>query len=264
MSSLHDQLCFPARPYSPDFSREVFETLVNLPNPFELLLYQPHLRSIFTPQLELFLSRPVPQRFFGYAVLLAAYGTIDSLRSFRLRRKVILGFRKETSTKANQGKGVYDDWFVVLDPGTGNHPGTVKEFQGNTEPAYRYDANTSATKKHLGKDVDGDGVIDLGRIPEGTYRFKKSTSTKYGNILAPVSKIRLERDTNHDGRFDQNDTVSPKLSANEYATDTFFHKGGRGGFTGSAGCQTLEPETFELFWAVLGSQSEFHYVLIRS
>ncbi len=120
-----------------------------------------------------------------------------------------------------------------------------------------------SSKKHLGQDVDGDGVIDLGRIPIGTYIFKKGTSKTYGNILMPTAPIRLERDSNHDGVFDAKDIVKKSLEKNQYASDTYFHKGGGKNFTGSAGCQTLVAHEFTKFWKSLGQQSTFHYVLIR-
>lgn len=201
-------------------------------------------------------------RFYLAAAYLIATASPDALRAFLRGQKVILGLRVETSSKANSGLGRYDDRFVVVKRNWPAYAGEAYEFMGNTEPAYKYDALNPNKSKTMGQDVDGDGVADLGRIPTGTHQFKKGFTAKRGNILIPTVPIQLERDSNHDGWFG-NDVVKAKLAANLDAGDTFFHKGGRGGFTGSAGCQTLEAGVFDKFWAALESQQEFYYVIVN-
>lgn len=201
-------------------------------------------------------------RFFLAAAYLLAAGSPDAIRAFLCGQKVILGLRVETSSKANGGLGRYDDRFVVVKRNWPANTGEAYEFVGNTEPAYKYDALNPDKSKTMGQDVDGDGIADLGRIPAGTHPFKKGYTAKRGDILIPTVPIQLERDSNHDGRFG-NDVVKTKLAANLYAGDTFFHKGGRGGFTGSAGCQTLEASVFNEFWAALDSQQFFYYVIVE-
>lgn len=200
-------------------------------------------------------------RFYLYCLYFLTHGSYKAVLDLIRGQRVILGLRKETSTKANKGKGLYDDLFVVLKRDWPHRSGWAYRFLGNTEPAWKYDAKNPLKSKTMGQDADGDGVEDLGRIPAGTHRFKKGYSAKRGNILIPTESIRLERDTNHDGWF-HNDKFNAKLEGRLYAGDTFFHKGGLGGFTGSAGCQTLEGPIFQKFWDTLGNQSVFYYVLV--
>ncbi|MGB9181697.1 MAG: hypothetical protein WCB68_20875 [Pyrinomonadaceae bacterium] len=201
------------------------------------------------------------QRFDLYSLYVMAYGTTGARINLSFGQSTILGLRMVTSTKANKGLGAFDDRFVVLWYDWARNQGEAYEFAGNTEPAWYYDAMNPNAKKIEGQDADGDNKADLGRIPVGTFEFRKDNHPKRGNILRPLEPIRLERDTNHDGWFG-NDQVDPKHSNNLYASDTFFHRGGRGGFTGSAGCQTLEGEVFDNFWKALGSQKKFYYVLL--
>lgn len=202
------------------------------------------------------------QRFYLAAAYVFSYATAEAVHAFMRGEKVILGLRVETSTKAHMGLGRYDDRFVIVQRQDQTFSGTAVEFPGNTEPAYKYDAKNPKKSAAFGKDVDGDGVVDLGRIPAGTHQFMKGHSAKRGNILRPYKTIRLERDSNHDGLYG-NDKVKIGLQNGLDAIDTLFHKGGRGGFTGSAGCQTLEAPVFERFWAATGSQKHFYYVIIK-
>ncbi len=174
-------------------------------------------------------------------------------------KRVILGLRVTTNSRTKKGAGSYDDRFVVLQ----NNGGvlTAKEFKGNTDPSSRYEHGYKHAAKAYGEDANEDGVKDLGRIPAGSYDFKKEYSGTYGNVLRPVAAITAERDINHDGNFDAND-VATKPSALSAGTSMLFHKGGNN-MTGSAGCQTMPPETFGKFWNALGPQKQFRYVLVK-
>jgi peptidoglycan hydrolase-like protein with peptidoglycan-binding domain len=172
-------------------------------------------------------------------------------------KRVILGLRVLTNTRANGGKGTYDDRIVVFWNGKdGKH---VEEFMANTEPSSRYEDKWGPKK--LGQDADDDGRLDLGRIPEGVHTYVKGSSTKYGNILRSAKAITAQRDTNHDGKFNGKDLITNKK--NLEVGDFLFHKGGNS-MTGSAGCQTMAPAVFEKFWKSLGSQQEFEYVLMEA
>ncbi|MDI3290295.1 peptidoglycan-binding domain-containing protein [Polyangium sp. 15x6] len=173
--------------------------------------------------------------------------------------RVILGLRVTTNTRTNAGGGVYDDRFVVLHNNGGVK--TAKEFQGNTDPSSRYEHRYEHARKAYGEDANNDGRKDLGRIPAGSYKFKKDQSSTYGNVLRPMSAIIAERDINHDGSFDATD-VATNAAALNAGTSMLFHKGGKN-ITGSAGCQTMPPTTFQAFWTALGSQRQFHYVLVK-
>jgi hypothetical protein len=179
--------------------------------------------------------------------------------------RVIVGLRVTTPTTASEGRGIYDDRFVVLQrTKTGE---SALEFAGNADPSGWYedagDGLTAAGRAAMGVDADGDGRVDLGRIPAGCYRYRKSQSKKFGDVLRSAEPIRAERDTNHDGVFDSNDWVDPAAADGRSVTDFLFHPGLEDR-TGSAGCQTMTPNVFTAFWQALGDQKEFWYVLLTA
>jgi len=149
----------------------------------------------------------------------------------------LLSMRTPTNTNANGRQGVYDDKTVMLwtDSRGGKH---VKEYRSNTEPSARYEGR-------MGEDVNGDGRRDLGRVRTGYYEFNTGTSTTLGNVLRPTRSMTVDRDTNHDGLFNDNASGSAGQSM-------LFHKGGNN-MTGSAGCQTMPPAEYNRFWKDLNS-----------
>jgi hypothetical protein len=177
--------------------------------------------------------------------------------------RVIVGLRVATPTTANEGRGIYDDRFVVLQRTKIDE--SAREFTGNTDPSGWYEdvggGLTATGRPAMGVDADRDGRLDLGRIPAGCYRYRKSQSKKFGDVLRSAEPIHAERDTNHDGVFDTSDRVDPALADGLYVTDFLFHPG-LDDRTGSAGCQTMTPNVFTAFWQALGDQEEFWYVLI--
>ena len=101
---------------------------------------------------------------------------------------VLLALRKETSTLANKGEGVYDDRIAVLNGRGGLRSARV--FLACTEPGAQYSPRAAhGTKggrvdpryadvkfrKSDGADVNKDGIADLGRLVEGTYVFREKT-----------------------------------------------------------------------------------------
>jgi predicted chitinase len=149
----------------------------------------------------------------------------------------ILSFRTQTSTKANAGQGRYDDTTVMLWKDAGGHK-HVRTYHSNTEPTSHYEGT-------YGQDANRDGRLDLGRIPAGTYDYARSYSSKLGNVLRPTSDFNVQRDTNHDGTFNDGAMTGGGGSM-------LFHAGGSS-FTGSAGCQTMAPADYQRFWNDLGS-----------
>lgn len=179
-------------------------------------------------------------------------------RDLEAGQRIILGLRVPTNTRVRKGKGVYDDRIVVMWVEADDE--RVREFEANTDPSARYEDGYEHGKKAYGNDANADGVKDLGRIPYGVYAYAKKHSDSYGNILRPKYKIIAERDTNHDGFFDSRDTVT-REKALSAGRSFLFHRGGKT-ITGSAGCQTLKPAVYRQFWESLGSQEDFHYVLV--
>ncbi|HVF51867.1 MAG TPA: peptidoglycan-binding protein, partial [Pyrinomonadaceae bacterium] len=211
------------------------------------------------------------QKYDLYANYVQRNGSAGAREDLAAGRRVILGLRVPTSTHANNGRGAYDDRFVVLWR-DGNGTKRVSEFRGNTEPAAYYEdtpANRRAGHNVTTINAGGDSRGDLGRIPAGSYTFSKEFRSGFGraqdragrNILKPTRDITAERDTNHDGMIDGRDPVSNRANLSSGRT-MYFHRGGRGDFTGSAGCQTLRQADFDAFWQSLGGQEEFKYVLV--
>jgi len=162
----------------------------------------------------------------------------------------IISLRTETSTKANGGQGVYDDKTAMLwtDKNGGKH---VKEYKSNTEPSSRYEGR-------YGEDVNRDGRLDLGRMRPGSYEFRTGSSSTLGNVLRPTKNMTVDRDTNHDGRFNDGASGSAGQSM-------LFHAGGNS-MTGSAGCQTMPPAEYARFWRDLnanGNPGNIGYTLIN-
>lgn len=192
-----------------------------------------------------------------------------ALKDLAAGKRVVLGLRKTTNTQANHGRGIYDDLFVVLwKDSTSQHAPT---FVGNTEPSAVYEHRIVPGTNHTyGGDANLDRVFDLGRIPDGVYTFKKDFKERFGkkqdgknNIFLPTKGMTVERDINHDGKFDEEDKALIKdKQAMDAGTSMYFHRGNSSNGTGSAGCQTMPQSTFDKFWQALGPQNEFQYVLI--
>ncbi|WP_152981244.1 XVIPCD domain-containing protein [Stenotrophomonas koreensis] len=228
---------------------------------------------------------PKVQQYDVYASILAIRGNAEAMGELAAGNRVLLGMRQDTHTALNRGQGAYDDRIVVLwRDATG--PDVAPFHRANTEPTAQYQAHAAARQEPFdrvihrsvdGMDVNADGLRDLGRLAEGSYRFAASTH-QFGNrsetrhfALRPTAESvtsspnGVQRDSNGDGWFDSADSngVQPLNS-------TFkFHRGGVEN-TDSAGCQTI-PRTYlgnnnyyeEYSEAVRGNaaQREILYVL---
>jgi hypothetical protein len=112
----------------------------------------------------------------------------------------------------------------------------------------------------MGVDANGDGRLDLGRLPEGYYEYKTGTSATLGKVLCPTASAMAERDTSHDGIFQPDE---PRASA---GTSMLFHVGKSTENTGSAGCQTMPPNEYTRFWTDLNSNGDpgvIGYTIVR-
>lgn len=164
--------------------------------------------------------------------------------------KNVLSVRTPTNTHANNNQGVYDDKTVMLwtDRNGTKH---VREYQSNTDPSARYEGR-------YGADANGDGRRDLGRLPTGYYEYQMGSSSTLGRVLRPTQNQMVERDTNHDGNFNDGARSSAGQSI-------LFHAGGNS-MTGSAGCQTMPPAEYNRFWADLtrdGGNGRIGYTLVN-
>ncbi len=164
----------------------------------------------------------------------------------------ILGLRCETNTTENDNQGAYDDKMIMLWLDEDGKKQIRYYESTNTEPSARYEGK-------YGVDADGDGKKDLGRMPVGYQEYTVGKSAKFGDVLRPTSDTHAERDTDHDGDFDDEEFASAGKSM-------IFHPGGNN-MTGSAGCQTLPPDEYDTFWEDLtqdGSPSLVGYTLMNT
>jgi N-acetylmuramoyl-L-alanine amidase/uncharacterized protein YgiM (DUF1202 family) len=171
----------------------------------------------------------------------------------------LISFRKETSTKANNWDGRYDDITAMIwQDSVGKH---YRQYISNTEPSSQYEdrSDRRADRPVMGVDANGDGQRDLGRLPEGYYEYQTGSSLNFGKILCPTASAMAERDTDHDGRFEPHE---PRASAGR---SMLFHAGGVTN-PRSAGCQTMNPTEYSKFWRDLnscGNPGTIGYTLVR-
>ncbi|MBX5480453.1 MAG: hypothetical protein IRZ16_01195 [Myxococcaceae bacterium] len=118
------------------------------------------------------------------------------------------------------------------------------------EPNRRWADDPSQATKPVGRLVGNE-----------TYHYKKSFKSSYGgNILAPDLRYgnpTVRRDANRDHRIDSKD----KVYRGDWGGQGYYFHRGASNDTYSAGCQTMDQGRFNSFWAALGGQSEFRYVL---
>jgi hypothetical protein len=229
------------------------------------------------PQLPFF----SPRLGYGYcASLVAERSSATARRALDRGMPLLLGLRKESSTLANQGRGVYDDLIAVLNGRGGQR--SARFFPACTEPGAQYSARAATTakgtradarysqvkfKKNEGADVDGDGIPELGRLVEGTYVFTEKTGGFLGNrAFKAMGDQTVERDTNGDGYFDRSD--AKRIDTKGAGRSLYIHRGGASNSadvnTWSAGCQTIPGNIYGDFLATIGSPASFCYVLINA
>jgi len=147
----------------------------------------------------------------------------------------MLAVRTETSTRANGGKGAYDDQMAMIWRDAQGVP-HVREYMGNTEPSGQYEGRQ-------GEDADRNGTLDQGRLRPGSYEFRDNGRFLGRRSMRMTGDAQVDRDTNHDGRF--NDGVVTRGGGS-----MLIHRGGENGNskgTWSAGCQTLPSREYDRF-----------------
>lgn len=145
--------------------------------------------------------------------------------------KNLVALRISTNTNTNEGKGAYDDRFILVwrDSAGVKH---AAEYPGNTEPSAFY-------RGKMGVDVDKDGRLDQGRLIPGYFEYVPDRTPQLGPILRPIRDSLVERDVNNDGLFND------KVTSGGGGT-MLIHTGGRSNVV-SAGCQTMPPDDFQRF-----------------
>ncbi|OZG74154.1 hypothetical protein BTA51_03795 [Hahella sp. CCB-MM4] len=219
------------------------------------------------------------QKFMVYASIVEVRGNQSAKDALADSESVILGLRSENDTMVNNGKGLYDDRLAVIAK-EGDGTVHVKEFtRVSTEPTAQYDGNQKnhtdlgRFRRAEGEDVTNDGVPELGRLSEGTTEMIKAShpnpssagGTKWA--LRPSSDAvtnganRVERDSNHDLKFDSSDTNGVTDLNNTFK----IHAGSRNN-TDSAGCTTIHGDDYKDFKDAAtrdANQDTWQYVLTK-
>ncbi len=231
------------------------------------------------------------QKYDVYASMVETRGNQNARDALGTQDSVLLGLRKETSTLASmdnngqRGTGVYDDQIAVLrkDANGGRH--WYMADRASTEPTAQYDRHAEPApgrertpyadvtwRRAEGEDVNGDRREDLGRLAEGTIEMSSTTHTNPRSagtnqafrpsteqLTAPRDADLVQRDSNGDGLFNQQDT-----NGVQDLNRTFkIHSGSRTN-TDSAGCQTIHPSDFSSFMDAARAnpaQTRWQYVL---
>lgn len=185
-----------------------------------------------------------------YSKYVMKHGDATAKKDLAAGKRVIVGLRVNTPfTSDRPYRGTYDDRLVVMWKDSSGKP-HVEEFRANTEPNRRWADDPSQATKPVGR-----------LVGNKTYHYKKSYKSSYGgNILSPDLRYgnpTVRRDTNHNHRIDGKDDV---FSGDWGGQAYYFHRGVTND-TYSAGCQTMDQARFNSFWAALGPQKEFSYVL---
>ena len=185
-----------------------------------------------------------------YSKYVAKHGDSRAKADLAAGRRVVVGLRVNTPfTSSAPSRGRYDDRIVVMWKDSSGKP-HVEEFSANTEPNRRWADDPSQSTKPVSR-----------LVGNKTYHYRKSFSANFGgNILAPDLSFgvpTVRRDTNRDHRIDSKDKV---FNGDWGGQGYYFHRGGTSD-TYSAGCQTMDQGRFNSFWAALGSQSSYSYVL---
>ena len=183
------------------------------------------------------------QKFDTYHAMLGGEGEADLAAG----KKVVLALRKDTALATNDKHGAYDDRVVVLwQDGSGKH---ATELRANTEPSGQYGE---------GGERASHGRSDLGRLKEGTYRFDPNGSFLGDASFRSERTETVERYQPKGGVYDEGAAkVTDKSGA---GTSLLIHRGGENN-TWSSGCQTMPPDAYDRFKALVGGQGSFAYVL---
>lgn len=234
------------------------------------------------------------QRYDVYASIVETRGSPSAREALdRNQERVILGLRQENNTAASMeydrdgdilpsqvdsGRGIYDDRIVVLWKDDAGNRHVFEANRANTEPTAQYDAHArgparpdnflevDTLRRAHGEHADRDGVLDLGRLAEGSIVMQHATHPANagrrahlqslgwegdeehsfrpttGEAAPPQNRDRVQRDSNADGWFTNAD-----INGLQELNQSFkIHQGSRTN-TDSAGCQTIHPDDYDGF-----------------
>ncbi len=195
------------------------------------------------------------QRYELYAAQVQQFGDAGAQADLAAGRRVILALRNDTDTRANRGLGAYDDRMVVLWRGADGTRHAV-ELSANTDPSGQYEDGGPYTRRAVGGNYGGDARGDQGRLADGTYVHTRGSFLGAQALLGGNDQV-TERDTNHNGRFDD----GVRTARGSYGMH--IHVGGRNN-TYSAGCLTLDPAEHARLFNALGGQNTVRTVVVNT
>lgn len=195
------------------------------------------------------------ERFDLYAAQVQQFGDAGAQADLAAGRRVILSLRVDTDTRSHQGRGQYDDRIVVLQQSADGRKQAV-ELRANTDPSGQYEDGGPFTRRAVGGNYGGDGRGDQGRLADGTYRFTRGTFLGATALMAGNDQV-TQRDTNHNGRFDDGVTTA------RGSYGMHIHIGGQEN-TYSAGCLTLPPDEHARLFEALGGQNNVRAVVVNT
>lgn len=227
------------------------------------------------------------QQFDVFAAIFWRYASQNARIYFKAGIVSLLSLRNESSTLAHNGEGSYDDILVVMRKI--GRSGMFTIFPICTEPGAQYSQRASNGKdkryrkvdfnKIEGEDINKDGIKDAGRLIESTYHYYEKPGGHLkarafwvlpkGHKGPALSSFRqvVERDTNGDGRFTQDD--DSRIDRIGAGISMFIHRGGteidkKNPDTYSAGCQTIPYNRYDAFLKTVGHPESFFYVLVNA
>lgn len=195
------------------------------------------------------------QRYELYAGQVQQFGDANAQADLAAGRRVILSLRVDSNTRVNQGLGEYNDRMVVLWQGSDGSRHAV-ELRANTEPSGQYEDGGPHMRRAVGGNYGGDARGDQGRLADGTYRFTRGSFQGAVALMAGSDQV-TQRDTNHNGRFDDGVTTA------RGSYGMHIHIGGQSN-TYSAGCLTLPPAEHARLFEALGNQNTVRSVVVNT
>jgi hypothetical protein len=199
----------------------------------------------------------------------------------------VMAIRTFTPINRENKFGVFDDVILVAWSTKKGARLMLESFSANTDPSFQYmDGRNEGIKKkenlirdgksNEGQDANEDGLKDLGMLPPGIYQYNASIQkhAKLKLIFRPISGsdkgVRVYRDTNRDGYYNQADENIVKNQDLMYEGNTMYIHSGSATNTYSAGCQTMPSDEFLKFRTNIangvkyGRQDKFTYLLVNT
>ncbi|MBI2373050.1 MAG: peptidoglycan-binding protein [Deltaproteobacteria bacterium] len=169
----------------------------------------------------------------------------------------IRGLDRNGQTHDGRSSHAMNDSYAVLwKDANGN--GHVRQFAGSTHPGQ--------TRSSLSPDVNRDGVGDVGRIREGTYRASANGdhngAPSFHVTAGGSGRISGVRDTNHDGVFSAEEDRASRARG-DTMSEILLHRPADNGNVRSIGCMNV-ADWNGFVSAVGGRGASFDFTLVNA